>query len=62
MRAGLPLHGGNLFPESAPALREAVTAFMRGAEQSALAIMEGMALSLGLDAQYFRRTYTSQPT
>ena len=62
VRAGLPLHGGNLFPESAPALREAVTAFMRGAEQSAHAIMEGVALSLGLDAQYFRRTYTSQPT
>jgi isopenicillin N synthase-like dioxygenase len=62
VKAGLPLHGGNLFPDSVPELRESVTAFMHGAEQSAHAIMEGMALSLGLDAQYFRRTYTSQPT
>jgi len=59
---GLPLHGANLFPDAVPELREAVTTFMREAEQSAHAIMEGVALSLGLDAQYFRQTYTSDPT
>jgi len=60
--AGLPLHGANLFPDAVPDLREAVTAFMHGAAQSAHAIMEGVALSLDLDAQYFRCAYTSQPT
>jgi isopenicillin N synthase-like dioxygenase len=62
VRAGLPLHGANLFPDAVPELRQAVASFMQGAEQSAHAILEGVALSLGLDAQYFRRAYTSHPT
>lgn len=62
VRAGLPLHGGNLFPDDVPELKSAVLRFMREATQSAHAIMEGIALSLDLDAQYFRRTYTSDPT
>ncbi|HVY90506.1 MAG TPA: 2-oxoglutarate and iron-dependent oxygenase domain-containing protein [Hyphomonadaceae bacterium] len=62
VKAGLPLHGANLWPASVPELRPAVTAFMDEAARSAHAIMEGVALSLGLDAQYFRRTYTSDPT
>lgn len=60
--AGLPLHGANLFPEAVPALRPAVLTFMREAERAAHAIMEGVALSLGLDVQYFRRTHTAKPT
>ena len=59
---GLPLHGANLFPERPVELKAVVTDFMHQAEASAHAIMEGIALSLGLDAQYFRRTYTTQPT
>ncbi|MFN3463558.1 MAG: isopenicillin N synthase family dioxygenase [Terricaulis sp.] len=62
VRAGLPLHGANLFPESVPELKMAVLRFMAEAARSAHAIMEGVALSLGLDAQYFRRTYTADPT
>lgn len=62
VKAGLPLHGANLFPSAVPELRGAVKDFMRGAEQTAHAIMEGVALSLGLDASYFRNAYTSQPT
>lgn len=62
VKAGLPLHGANQFPDAVPELQPAVTAFMRDAEASAHAIMEGIALSLGLDAQYFRRTYTTNPT
>lgn len=62
VKAGLPLHGANLFPDAVPELKPAAMAFMREAEQSAHAIMEGIAMSLGLDAQYFRKTYTSQPT
>lgn len=60
--AGLPLHGANLFPEDVPELKPAVLAFMDEATRAAHAIMEGVALSLGLDAQYFRRTYTARPT
>jgi len=62
VRAGLPLHGANLFPEAVPELKTAVLRFMEEATRSAHAIMEGVALSLGLDAQYFRRTYTADPT
>jgi len=62
VKAGLPLHGANLFPDAVPGLRPAVAAFMSEAERSAHAIMEGIAVSLGLDAQYFRKAYTAQPT
>jgi isopenicillin N synthase-like dioxygenase len=62
VRAGLPLHGANLFPDDVPELKPAVLRFMDEATRAAHAIMEGVALSLGLDRQYFRRAYTSQPT
>jgi isopenicillin N synthase-like dioxygenase len=62
VRAELPLHGANLFPEDVPELKPAVLRFMDEATEAAHAIMKGVALSLGLDAQYFRRTYTAQPT
>lgn len=62
VKAGLPLHGANLFPDAVPELKPAVLRFMDEATHSAHAIMEGVALSLGLDAQYFRRTYTANPT
>lgn len=62
VRAGWPLHGRNLFPEAAPELKPLVLRFMDEATRGAHAIMEGVALSLGLDAQYFRRTYTANPT
>ena len=60
--AQLPLHGANLYPESVPELRGAVEGFMTGAQRTAHAIMEGIAASLGLDAQYFRDAYTARPT
>jgi isopenicillin N synthase-like dioxygenase len=60
--AGLPLHGCNLFPEDLPELKPAVLQFIDEATFSAHAIMEGVALSLGLDAPYFQRTYTARPT
>lgn len=60
--AGLPLHGANQFPAQPPELKRAVLRFMEEATASAHAITEGVALSLGLDAQYFRHTYTAHPT
>jgi isopenicillin N synthase-like dioxygenase len=60
--AGLPLHGANLFPSEPHDLKPAVLRLMHEYTQAAHTIMEGVALSLGLDAQYFRRTYTDRPT
>src|SRR5688500_15479299 len=54
VRAGIPLHGANLFPDDVPELRPAVLAFMSAATRSAHAILEGVALALDLDADYFR--------
>jgi isopenicillin N synthase-like dioxygenase len=62
VKDGLPLHGTNLFPAQIPALREAVLGYLAAAAKTSHALMEGIALSLGLDAQYFRKQYTSDPT
>jgi isopenicillin N synthase-like dioxygenase len=62
VQAGLPLHGANQFPAHPPQLRDAVLDYLQTNTRAAHAIMEGIALSLGLDAQYFRTHYTSEPT
>jgi len=62
VKAGVPMHGANLWPEAVPELRLAVLDFMDGATRAAHAVMRGVALSLGLDADYFARTYTADPT
>ncbi len=62
VRAGLPLHGANLFPAEVPLLKSAVLAYMEAATRTAHAVLEGIALSLGLEAQYFRTNYTADPT
>jgi isopenicillin N synthase-like dioxygenase len=59
---GLPLHGANLFPEKPASLKPAVTAYMAANVAAANAIMEGIALSLDLEAEYFHRHYTADPT
>ncbi|MDX1711722.1 MAG: 2-oxoglutarate and iron-dependent oxygenase domain-containing protein [Rhodovibrionaceae bacterium] len=60
--AGWPLHGPNLWPPQVPELRPAVEAYMSAATRAAHALMEGISLSLGLDEDYFARTYTAEPT
>jgi isopenicillin N synthase-like dioxygenase len=60
--AGWPLHGANLWPASVPELRPAVLDYMAAATRAAHALMAGVALSLGLEADYFARTYTGEPT
>jgi len=59
VRAGRPLHGANLWPHEVPELRPAVEAYMGATIRAAHALMEGIALALGLDAEYFARTYTA---
>ena len=53
VRAGLPLHGRNLFPRQVPALREAVLSYLDALTGLGQAVLRGVALSLGLDAGYF---------
>ncbi|WP_341725006.1 isopenicillin N synthase family dioxygenase [Pseudoxanthomonas putridarboris] len=62
VRAGWPLHGDNLWPERPRELRQAVLDYMAVAERAAHAVLEGVALSLGLDDDWFLRHYTADPT
>ena len=62
VRAGLPMHGANIWPGTPGGLRPAVEAYMSATTRAAAALMRGVSLSLGLDADYFERTYTREPT
>ena len=61
VKKGIPLHGANLFPRDLPALRDAVLAYMDAMTELGHALMEGIAVSLGLDASYFADRYTREP-
>ena len=58
--AGVPLHGRNLFP-NIPSFRETVLEYMDAMTQLGHMLMSGIALSLGLDASYFRDELTADP-
>jgi isopenicillin N synthase-like dioxygenase len=58
---GTPLHGANLFPRDMPEFRDAVLAYMDAMTQLGHAVMEGIALSLGLPESYFADRYTREP-
>ena len=60
--AGLPLHGANLWPPTVPGLRPAVEAYMTSCARAAGALMEGISLALGLEADHFARAYLAHPT
>ncbi len=62
VRAQLPMHGANLWPVETPGLQAAASAYMASTTRAAAALMEGVSLSLGLDAGYFARAYTGEPT
>lgn len=62
VKAGVPMHGANLWPDAVPELKPAVLAFMEETTRAAHAVMRGIALSLSLEADYFARTYTADPT
>jgi len=62
VQAGLPLHGANLFPRQVPMLREAVLEYLDEMTRTAQAVLRGIALSLGLAADYFASGYTANPT
>jgi isopenicillin N synthase-like dioxygenase len=62
VRAGLPLHGANLFPAGVPELRGAVLPYLDALTATAQAVLRGVAQSLGLSADYFAAGYTANPT
>jgi isopenicillin N synthase-like dioxygenase len=62
VEAGWPLHGANLWPAEVPELRPAVEAYMAATIRAAHHLLEGVALSLGLEADYFEAHYTAEPT
>jgi polar amino acid transport system ATP-binding protein len=59
--AGVPLHGRNLFPASPAGLREAILGYLDALTGLGHTLMSGMALSLGLDADYFADHGTRDP-
>ncbi len=61
VRAGLPLHGRNLFPDMA-GFRETVLAYLQALTELGHALMRGLALSLDLPAGYFHDHLTGDPT
>ena len=60
VRARTPVHGRNLFPE-VEGLKAAILDYMAAVTQLGHRLMEGIALSLGLDAGYFHERYTADP-
>lgn len=60
VKAGLPLHGANLFPQL-PDFKETVLDYIEAMTQLGHRVMQGLALSLGLDAGYFDQHYTRDP-
>lgn len=62
VEAGVPMHGANLWPDRPSGLRSAVGTYMTETSATAAVLMQGVSLALGLDADYFARTYTGDPT
>jgi isopenicillin N synthase-like dioxygenase len=61
--AGVPLHGPNLIPgdDVLPGLRQTLFAWMAEVTGLGHRVMQGMARSLDLPADYFARRYTADP-
>ncbi len=60
--AGWPMHGANQWPAAQPSLKPVVLAWMEAMTRAGHALMEGVALSLGLPDHYFHDRYTADPT
>lgn len=61
VQAGLPMHGRNLFPVGLPAFRESVLKYIAALTEVGHHLMAGIALSLGLEKDYFHSRYTADP-
>lgn len=61
VRAGVPLHGPNLFPAAIPGFSDTILEYMSALTNLGHSLMRGIALSLGLEPEYFRNGYMSDP-
>jgi isopenicillin N synthase-like dioxygenase len=61
VKTGTPMHGSNLFPSQIPLFRETVLDYLAAMTQLGHLLMEGIALSLGMEASYFADRYTQDP-
>ncbi|RCJ20294.1 iron oxidase [Nostoc minutum NIES-26] len=61
VKAGLPMHGRNLFPSNIPQFRETVLEYIESMTKLGHTLMAGIALSLGLEESYFADRYTKDP-
>ncbi len=61
VKAGTPMYGPNLFPAKIPQLRTTVLDYLAAMTMLGHALMRGLALSLGLDENYFAERYTADP-
>lgn len=61
VRAGIPLHGANLFPERPAELRAAVLAYLDAMTSLGHVLCRGLSLALGLDADWFAEHLTRDP-
>jgi polar amino acid transport system ATP-binding protein len=61
VRAGVPMHGRNLFP-AIPGFRATVLDYMSALEAAGQRVLSLLAAGLRLDADYFQRRYTGDPT
>jgi isopenicillin N synthase-like dioxygenase len=62
VRAGIPLHGRNLFPAQLPAFRQVVLDYIAAMTRLGHALMAGVALSLGMEEGYFAERFSADPT
>ncbi|NMF61036.1 isopenicillin N synthase family oxygenase [Pseudanabaena yagii GIHE-NHR1] len=60
VQAELPMHGANLFPDI-PQFRETILEYLSVMTDLGHIVMSEIALSLELDADYFRDRYTNDP-
>ena len=61
VKAGLPLHGRNLFPAQVPQLRDLVLSYMDALTDASRSVLRAIAVSLDLEPWYFS-SYTKDPT
>lgn len=62
VRAGLPLHGANLFPETPASLRELVLTWIDEMTRVGHGLARALSLGLGLEADWIDRHLTHDPT
>ncbi len=62
VQAGWPLHGANLWPSELPEMQPIVLSYMSAVSRAAQVLLRGIAMALGLPADYFQATYTAEAT